>query len=311
MTNNTLLPYVEEYKTLVAARKNKREFKELALWETNTKQEPILVTVPDYWPLSEVLKTVGTIHGKNYIKNNIFNIKSIIRANTPKKAHTEDSFVDNHIITKMNGTEQEIELSQYACWALMKEIGKNTPTVFQQEYFLNPDAKLYDICKTMYNPARLYLRNQVKKLTKKLHGIFGGFIAHGTPKQYKAKHYAELNSFIARCLYGHIYTSVQNAKASNNIPAEASLYDYMSYELLNAYCTALKNIINTWDSMPAPKTREKFYGLVYNEISTARTSFNSGRPEQNFVHDAISQIQRAQAQRELAFAQQHINTRLR
>lgn len=310
MTQNTLLPYTEEYNTLVAARKNKREFKELTLWDIG-QQEPVYVTTADYWPLGEVLKTIGATYGKNHIRNNIFNIDSIIRANTPKQVRPENPFIDNHIVIKTTGTKQEIELSQYACWALMKEIGKNTSTVFQQEYFLNPDAKLYDICKTMYNPARAYLRGQVKKLTKKLHGIFGGFIAHGTPTQYKAKHHAELNSFIARCLYGHIYTSVQDAKASNKIPAEASLYDYMNYELLNAYCAALRNIINTWDSMPAPKTREKFYGLVYNEMVTARTLFDSGRPEQNFVHDTISQIQRAQAQRELAFAQQHINTRLR
>lgn len=305
MQNNTQFPYTYEFKVLSEARKTTREFRELSLWPVES--EPVTVTAHEYWALSDVLKTVRGMDTAFF--NNAFKIDAIIRANTPKKMNP--GTIDTHINVKMNGTKSELELSRYACWTLMKEIGKSVPTVFQQEYFLNPDKKLRDICTTMREPGRISLREKASKLEKQLHGIFNRFITYGTPTQLRSKHHAELNSYIARCLYGEAYANVRDIKESNKIPVRATLSDYMSYELLNTYCDALENIIIKWDTTSMQRTHANLRQIIYNEMTQARTLFARGRPEQNFSKTPISAIQKLQKIRELEFAEKYINIKVK
>ena len=305
MQDNTLFPYTYEFGVLSETRKTAREFRELAMWPDNS--EPVMVTSNEYWALPDLLKTVRGFDTAFF--NNAFKLDAIIRANTPKGL--KPGSIDTHINVRMRGVKAEIELSRYACWTLMKEIGKSAPTVFQQEYFLNPDKNLREICAAVREPGRIPLREKATKLEKQLHGIANRFITKTTPTQMRSKYHAELNSYIARCLYGGIYANVNDIKQSNHIPLKAALSDYMNFELLTAYCNALENIIAIWDKTAMPKTHETLRSIVYNEMTQARTLFNRGRPEQNFSQTPISKIQKLQAARELEFAKKYINVKVK
>lgn len=309
MQNNTLFPYTYEFGILSGAFKNTRQFKELALWPDGS--EPVTVTSREYWGLSDVLKTVrGAVDGKFF--STVFKLDEIIRANTPSKIKSETKPTDHINVKVKNGSLVELELSRYACWTLMKELGKNTSTVFQQEYFLNPNKKLAEICKTMQETSgRIYLRGKATQLERQLHGILDRFIFKSTPTQYRSKYHSQLNSYIAKCLYGNSYETVRDIKESNHIPVRAALSDYMNYDLLNAYCNALENIIAKWDTMATPRTHENLRSIIYNEMTATRSLFGRGRPEQNFAQTPISKIQKLQEQRELEFAKKYINVKVR
>jgi hypothetical protein len=148
-------------------------------------------------------------------------------------------------------------------------------------------------------------------LEKQLHGILDRFIFKSTPTQTRAKYHSELNSYVARCLYGTTYANVRDIKESNHIPVRAALSDYMNYDLLNAYCDALENVIAKWDSMTAPRTHENLRSIIFNQMTATRQLFNRGRPEQNFSQTPISKIQKLQEQRELEFAKKYINVKVR
>lgn len=305
MQNNTLLPYKYEFGVLSDAYKTKREFRELALWPDDS--EPVNVTSREYWVLTDVLRSVRGIDPQFF--NNALKVDAIMRANTPKKLNPGP--IDAHINVKMTGVQASIELSRYACWTLMKEIGKSVPTVFQQEYFLNPGKKLGEICAAVREPGRIPLRERATKLEKQLHGILGKLIKPGTPTQFASKYHSELNSYIARNLYGNVYSNVQDIKFHNHIPPKAALCDYMNYDLLSAYCNALENIIEIYDNQPdTRKTFETLYKIIYNEITQARTLFVPGRPEQSFSKTPVCEIQKLQTMRELEFAKRFINVKL-
>ena len=308
MQNNTLFPYTYEFRILSDGRKTTREFRELTLWPDGSK--PVAVTAREYWLLSDLLKTVRGNYSTQYLKNT-FALDRIIRKNTPKKVNLSESPLNAHIHVKMQGVNlADIELSRYACWTLMKEIGKTVPTVFQQEYFLNPNTKLGDICASLREPGRVYLRAKGTQLEKQLHGILNRFITKSTPTHLKSKYHSELNSYTARCLYGNAYTNVRDIKESHNIPLEDSLSDYMNFDLLSAYCNALENIIAIWDTKTSQRTYESLRQVIYNEMTQARTLFNKGRPEQNFSKTPVSQIQQLQDNRELEFAKQYVNIKV-
>lgn len=250
----------------------------------------------DYWKLTDVLQTVPGIPPVTY--RNKFTLRAVFDAHTPKRLFPKNPDMatktfDNNVYV-FDWKKFDAELSRYACWTLMKEIGKNVPTEFHQEYFMHPDGTFADIWANASATARIRLRAVVADYQHQLSGI----VARLTGKQ------SALMREIQALVFGNISISdiQMNYKMNENKP----LADYMNAHLLHAYGNMLKNIVNRWDSLMGIRTYTQLREIARQESAAMRRKFY-GLPEQHFDMSPINKIEQWRNAREFEFAQKYMN----
>lgn len=247
-----------------------------------------------YWTLKNVLRTASNIEPVKY--RNLYTLRAAFNLHTPQRAMPKTpekiaaAFADN--IRVFNIKMFDAELSCYACWALMKEIANETPTEFQQEYFMHPTSTYDDIYYRSKAAARIRLRKKVKQYDSQLSGIL-----HRQP--------VNQNDF-RRKVYKWLFndTNTSELRRDYKMNETKPLTDYMNAWLLNAYWKMLKNIVNRWDSLTGPRNPEQLYNIAYQEAINARNSFYNSVPENNFDITPINQVEQERKKRELEFAKQ-------
>lgn len=271
---NTMLNYGNEFKQLNNSRHDMGEFHELSLWPELVPMEKFLVSRHEYWLLSDLMNILN-VTDKEKFANNISMCNAFYGA-TPKKLQpkspTKMSDLYKQHIYKLDNNDAE--LSRYACWALLKGLESTTPTTFFENYFILPNANLQYLNKATNEINRIELRKAVAKYHTQMAGIMKSF------KVKRGQYYADLNNLMIRWLFGNLNSG--DIRNEYNIAPSKPLADYMNDKLLSTYATAMKNIIDVWDNHAPSHEYTTLYGIIYNEMTDARSKFKFGRPEDNF-----------------------------
>ena len=136
--------YQNVFDTLNSTKQTKsiaREYITPSLWPKKIPNQTTTAnTGTDVWLLTDVLGTVKNLETKDYQSSST--IGNILREYAPANMLPNQKFelVDNHMhIIKVTDESMTAEISRYAAWAIMKEIGKHNNTTFHQEYFMYPN----------------------------------------------------------------------------------------------------------------------------------------------------------------------------
>ena len=312
----SIYPHAKEFHNLNGARHDYRFQNELSLWPDLVPNGKYIVRANEYWMLNDLLDIVQPADRKFYTAP--LTLEIALSQNTPKPFAKQNSktLLQNHVY--YNDEKSDIELTRYAAWALVKEIGKKTPTTFFQEYFLNPGQPLEYISTKVNQTERLVLRTQAKELTKQLDGIFYSLGA-------TQRHFAEFNhQKMGWLFYGKTKQDlVDSNKLLPNIanpkpkalanPARINLQDYMNVRLLSAYVDAMKKIIAEWDANPNLHSYEYLSNITYNAIKSLCIDFSCHDTSTlgNLSRYGTKTIEHWQKLRETKFTKNYINKRIR
>lgn len=319
MKENILVPNKEQYYDLIRAKNTVHIYDELSIWPNWAPNEHHAATSNEYWRLNELLDIVGT-------KDKVFfscplTLDMAFEQNTPKVkefAKLDKKELAYHHMHPINDNS-DMELSRYAAWTLVQEIGKTMPTEFVEAYFLRPDASLIDLYRMSEQTGRIPLREQVATLNDTLDGIFYSLGA-------TSRHFAKFNHEKTEWLFNNktkkeiikqraLFPNVQKPKAGTLAnPARTQMYDYMNKRLLNAYINAAKSIIEKWDNNPQKHNYFALRDMTYYAMINIINDFwcNGGTsPLANLNQFGIKSVQKCLGENRLAFAQKYINTYVR
>ena len=308
----SIYPNAKEFRNLNGARHDYRFQHELSLWPDLVPNGKYIVRANEYWMLSDLLDIIQPADREYYSAP--LTLEIALSQNTPKPFAKNLS--QNHIY--YNDEKSDIELTRYAAWALVKEIGKKTPTTFFQEYFLNPKQPIEYISKKVNQTERLVLRAQSKELTKQLDGIFYSLGA-------APRHFAEFNhQKMGWLFYGktkqdlvktyQLLPNIANPKPKILAdPSRVNLQDYMNVRLLSAYIDAMKKIIEQWDENPNQHNYEYLSNITYNAIKSLCIDFSCHDTSTlgNLSRFGVKTIEHWQKLRETEFTKNYINKRIR
>jgi hypothetical protein len=309
-----MLNYGFEFKKLNDSRHDMGEFCEPSLWPELVPTERFLVSRHECWLASDLAKIVNVTDDEKYMDD--ISLCNAFYGATPKKfqPHNPNAMTElkkQHIYRLDNN---DVELSRYACWTLLKDMESEIPTTFFQTYFLIPNATLQYLNQATDAMNRISLRQTVAKYQKQMAGIMKSF------KVKQGKYYANLNNLVARWLFGNLKSN--DIRDEYNIYQNKPLADYMNDKLLATYATALKKIIDTWDNDAPSHEYTTLYGIIYNEMTSARKNFQFGRPEDNFVFKlnkinkkkqpiSVHDVEKWKKMRESEFTKKYITEKVR
>lgn len=307
---NIIIPnkYMETFDKLNNGRNTTRIWRELSIWPDWAPDQQIAAGANDFWKLSELLNTVDGLNGEPY--KSTITLDNAVRAYTPNKLKENNpermSKLASGHFRVIDDKNFDAEVSRFAAWALVKEIGKSKPTIFHQEYFMtpNPNTSIIDLYRLTNQAERIGLRSDVRKYQKQLNGIMNKLRAHN-------QHYAELNREMVKWLFGNL--NAGDIREEYRLHENKPLADFMNAHLLAAYGTALKNIVYKWDFEAPAREYSILRGIVYNEMIAAREDMKKkfGRPEVNFDRASVDEVEKWHNKREFEFAKKYINTKVR
>lgn len=273
----------------------------------NVVYEYELFTTPvfEYWNLTDILSTVENVNPNTF--KNSYTLNCVFRESIPARLRIKKPEkiiqLTNENIHIINAEKKfDAEMSRYACWALMKQIGDSA--IFQQEYFLHPNCTFETVIDNARQTQRIVLRNFLAKYEKQLSGILGKF---NKDHQYNAANYSGLRReiisglFDGKCAY--------EIKLIHRLPETKPLTDYMNNYLLSIYGNLLKNIVNTWDNLPGIKTYTNLREIAQKMTINTRKQFARGNPINNFEMASINEVIKQRSIREYEFAKQYMNTK--
>lgn len=274
--------------------------------------------VEEYWYLNDVLCSFDDALPKTSYKN-ITTLEQILRTSTPQQIYSrKPERLDEIVATNMPRPipdGKDLEMSPYACWALMKYIGDDA--VFQREYFLKPDASFGELVSIANETARIPWRKFVASYEAQLSGILGKFnktVSRGNSTYYAPRNnnsYITLRHDINNILYDNV--SQYEIRKHYNIPQDGTrkptLSDYMNFYLLRAYGTMLYKIVHDFDTDTSNQTYTKLTTIAQHRAQEAHNNFKHGALYNNFSTQSISEIIKNQNQREIEFAKQHVSSR--
>lgn len=310
----------EEFNNLNTVRQCTRPIYELSLWPDLVPNSEHHVSSYEYWPLGALLNMFSPIDKSKYTSQ--ITLNSVLTDNTPKELAPKNSkdiseLINRHIYIPNNSND--IELSRYACWILMKEMETNT--TFFQEYFMNPNASLTDINKASYHTTRILLRTKLTKLNTQLNGIL-----HSVGANHSSQ-FATYNREKTEALFGnkakvnlikngHLLPNVNIPKCDTlATPSNTHLSDYMNANLLYMYISAIQNIISKWDELNYTyRNYPTLRNITYNELNRTRRTFikkYESTPEENLSSYGLKTIEYNQRMRELEFARKYINSHIK
>lgn len=249
----------------------------------------------DYWKLTDVLRTVPGVPPVTY--RNKFTLRAVFDAHTPKRLFPKNpdksSAIFDSNVYIFDWKKFDAELSRYACWTLMKEIAKETPTEFQQEYFMNPNGDFADIFANASAAARIRLRATVADYQRQLSGIIGRLTGN--------------QSVLMREMYSWLFPNdkISDIQMRYRMNESKPLADYMNARLLYAYGLLLKKIVNRWDGLVGIRTYSQLRDIVRQESVLMRREF-CGLPEHNFDMSSIANVEQWRSAREYEFAKKCI-----
>ena len=274
----------------------------------NAIYEYELFTTPisEIWYLDGVLSTVNYKEISTKVYKSQDKLEQILRTSTPKQIYSRkpeklDQIVANNLPIIRN-EEDDIEISQYMGWALMKYF--NAYTIFQQEYFINPHESFNTIKQTSDETARIQWRANVAKYEGFLGGILRRFNSNITSPHECGDRYSGLHREINDILYDGI--STYEIRGKYEIPQKTPLADYMNCYLLYAYGWLLRKIVENFDSS------DQRYGtlkrIVTLNAAAARKNFsapNDSDPVHNFTKTPVKKVIQERNKREIDFAKQY------
>lgn len=289
--------YQNIFDTLNSAKQTTRPY-QLSIWpglSPNTK-----IQCPDHWLLNDVLSTVKNLDTETYQFQST--IGNILREYAPANMLPNEKFklFDNHIYVIHIGDEKlTAEISRYAAWAIMKEIGKHNNTTFHQEYFIYPKQDLTTIVARVNEISRIDAREKVKTYKKKIDGILGTL----TNQNYQFGKFYTL-------LYTWLFPKEYNS--DNNLQNYSHITDYMNHKLLPLYANALENIVNRYNNL-RNKTYNNLYTISRNEMLSIRKHFTDAHdsPKQNLSFTPVKNVIADREKREQTFINKYIHEKVR
>ncbi len=291
--------YQNIFDTLNYTKQTTRPY-QLSIWpglSPNTK-----IQCPDHWLLNDILSTVKNLDTETYQFQST--IGNILREYAPANMSPNEKFklFDNHIYVIHIGDEKlTAEISRYAAWAIMKEIGKHHDTTFHQEYFMYPNQDLNAIVARVNEISRIAARESVKSTIKSINGILHNL---NFQKFQYSKFYA--------LLYTWLFPKEGSSVYSEHIKKGESLADHMNYQLLSLYTNALNNIVKRYDNSKN-KTYNNLYTISRNEMLGVRNHFTDLKdlPIKNLSPISVGQIVTDRKKREQTFINKHIHEKVR
>jgi len=289
--------YQNVFDTLNSTKQTTRPY-QLSIWpglSPNTK-----IQCPDHWLLNDVLSTVKNLDTETYQFQST--IGNILREYAPANMSPNEKFklFDNHVYVIHIGDEKlTAEISRYAAWAIMKEIGKHHNTTFHQEYFMYPNQELNAIIARVNEISRIAVRERVKTYKKKLDGVLGTLIN----QNYQFGKFYTL-------LYTWLFPKEYNS--DNNLQNYSHITDYMNHKLLPLYANALENIVNRYNNSQN-KTYNNLYTISRIEMLSIRKHFADAHdsPKQNLSFMPVKNVIADREKREQTFINKHIHEKLR
>lgn len=314
---NNIIPHRNTYKALTRTKNTVRMYDELSIWPDLVPNERYAINANEYWVLSDILNIID-VSDKKFFSNPL-TISMALGQNTPQEyiELNNNELMQNHV--RPIKENSDLELSRYAAWTLVKEIGKTMPTSFVQEYFINPGKPLSDIYNISTQTERIELRNRVTKLNEQLDGIF--YSLNPT-----AQHFATFNHQRIEWLFNRTTKAkiIKDCKLLPNVkkpskdklapPSKTQLYDYMNVRLLKAYIDAAETIIKKWDANPKSHNYFALRDITYMALHKICVDFwcnGSTSPLANLCHHGIKSIEQWQKEREIAFAKRYIEKHIR
>ena len=257
----------------------------------------------EYWSLNdflELLKSDTDIYVNPKTYKDLFTLKEVFRAHTPyrlkagKPEKMERLFANN-----VHPTKNDVELSRYACWTIVKEIGQNKPSEFYQEYFIHPDCDFQTINTKAYYSATILLHKRLSNYKNQLNGIIKHFTSQ---RSYFADFHSNLLAWFAP--YINKYELYENC----HIPFNASLPDYMNPIALKRFTDAHANIITQFDNLPhEQQSYDRLYTIAHREMISANAiayhQDNLRRDYMKFDRYPFTEIEKQRKNYEMAFAQ--------
>ena len=279
-----------------------REYITPSLWPKKIPNQTTTAnTGTDVWLLTDVLGTVKNLEIKDYQSSST--IGNILREYAPANMLPNQKFelVDNHMhIIKVTDESMTAEISRYAAWAIMKEIGKHNNTTFHQEYFIYPKQDLTTIVARVNEISRIDAREKVKTYKKKIDGILGTLIN----QNYQFGKFYLL-------LYNWLFPREYNS-TNDDLPNYSHITDYMNHKLLPLYANALENIVNRYNNL-RNKTYNNLYTISQNEMLSIRKHFADAHdsPKQNLSFTPVKNVIADHEKREQTFINKHIHEKVR
>ena len=319
MKENILIPNKEQYYDLVRARNTVHLYDELSIWPNWAPNEQHAATSNEYWRLGELLDIVKP-QDRTFFANPL-TLDMAFEQNTPKDkefAKLDKKELAYHHMHPINDNS-DMELSRYAAWTLIIEIGKTMPVEFVEAYFIRPNASLNDLYHMSEQTGRIPLREQVATLNDTLDGIFYSLGA-------TSQHFAKFNHEKIEWLFNYkskkaiikqraLFPNVQKPKAGTLAnPARTQMYDYMNKRLLNAYINAAKSIIEKWDNNPQKHNYFALRDMTYYALQNIVVDFwgnGATTPLANLDRFGIKAVEKCLGEHRLAFAKGHINKYVR
>jgi len=317
MINNTLIPNADKYVALNHAKNTIRIYEELSIWPDLVPNDRYAIRTNEYWALNDLAKIID-VPDKNFLVNPL-TISMALSQNTPGELAKQNNneLMQNHV--RPIKENSDLELSRYAAWTLVKEIGKTAPTTFFQEYFINPGKHASDICNMSWQTERIELRNRVAKLNDQLDGIFNSL-------NPTAQHFAAFNHQRTEWLFNRSTKTkiIKECKLLPNVqkpnkdklatPSRTQLYDYMNVRLLKAYINAAETIIKKWDANPKLHNYFALRDMTYLALHSICVDFwcnGATSPIANLCHYGVKSVEQWQKEREIAFAKKYIEKHIR
>ncbi len=318
MSENILIPNVKEYHELNRTKSTLHLHSSLSIWPDWNPNEHFIVNSKEHWNLSDILDIVNPRDREFFSKK--LTLEMAIAQHTPKIFAKENNpeLIYEHMRPILDNSD--MELSRYAAWALVKEIGKTKPTEFFQMYFIKPNYSLVDIYEKSLIASRIRLRERVKPLNNQLNGIFCSL--NPDQRHYEIFH----NEKIAR-LFGDgktkqkiieqrkLLPNVQQPKPGTLARAKSiKLEDYMNAGLLAAYIRALNYVIEKWDDHPRSHCYEYLRGQTLRAMDGINADFrrhNAPSAIGNLSQYGVKTIEFQLKQLEIEFAKKYIKETVR
>ena len=322
MTENRPILYSKEYHELNRTRSTIHVYDNLSIWPDWSPNEYIMTNSKEHWNLSDILDIVNP-QERGYFSKKL-TLEMAIGQNTPKEfaAQNNPELIYAHMRPILDNSD--MELSRYAAWALVKEIGKTMPTEFYQMYFmssvLTPDNSLANIYEKSLTASRVRLRNEVRPLNKQINGIFSSL----NPDK---RHYAIFHNEKREQLFGKNKTKqdiIKQRKLLPNVQEPKSdtlangknieMEDYMNARLLYLYIRALNIIIEKWDDHPRSHCYEYLRGTTMRAMDAINADLRRHDAPSaigNLSKYGIRTIEFELKQKEIEFAKKYIKENLR
>ena len=322
MSENILIPNAKEYHELNRTRSTIHVYDNLSIWPDWSPNEYIMTNSKEHWNLSDILDIVNP-QERGYFSKKL-TLEMAIGQNTPKEfaAQNNPELIYAHMRPILDNSD--MELSRYAAWALVKEIGKTMPTEFYQMYFmssvLTPDNSLANIYEKSLTASRVRLRNEVRPLNKQINGIFSSL----NPDK---RHYAIFHNEKREQLFGKNKTKqdiIKQRKLLPNVQEPKSdtlangknieMEDYMNARLLYLYIRALNIIIEKWDDHPRSHCYEYLRGTTMRAMDAINADLRRHDAPSaigNLSKYGIRTIEFELKQKEIEFAKKYIKENLR